>query len=134
MDKRYGRMQAGQGTQTTGGLSERDMLQDMLVTEKYLSEVLNHAILEANSNQTRQVFRALQDNAQGHAHTIYDTMSDQGWYNVEQTSVNNEQNRYGRAGMGAGSQTSLRGRENRSYHGQGRNTLRGSGQQTYKTF
>lgn len=86
MATRYGR-QMGQNRQTGGGLSQQDMLHDMLISEKYLSDVLNKAVLESSSNQTRQMFKSLQDNAQEHAQMIYEEMSDQGWYNVQGTGT-----------------------------------------------
>lgn len=148
MDKRYGRMRTGQGSQTTSNLSEKDMLQDMLLTEKYLSETLNHAILESDSDQTRQIFSTLQDNAQGHAHMIYDAMAEQGWYTGETAGQSNIQNKRYRTTGNQGEMTNSIGgtqsqgwvttRGSRSYLGsQAGNNVRGTSagqQQTGRTF
>jgi hypothetical protein len=84
MEKKYNRMQSGQGRQTNN-FTDRDMLQDMLITEKYLTELLNHAVLEASSDQARQLFKSLQDNAHGHAQSVFDVMSELGWYSAQNT-------------------------------------------------
>jgi hypothetical protein len=123
------------------------MLQDMLVTEKYLSETLNHAILESDSDQARQIFSALQDNAQGHAHMIYDAMVEQGWYTAETAGQSYDQNnRYRTSGYRDDTMTStisgtqpqgwVKSRGSRSYMGsQARSNARGAGQQqTVRTF
>lgn len=124
MAKRYGR-QTGQGRQMgmSGSMSERDMLQDMLLTEKYLSEMLNHAILESSNAQTRQIFQSMQTNAQDHAQMIYDEMSDQGWYNVQGASGQWNQQQSGRYRMGNQQMQTYgysrpRSGSNRSWHSQ----------------
>jgi len=118
---KYGR-QMGQNRQMSGmggGLSEQDMLHDMLITEKYLSEVLNNAILESSCNQTRQMFKSLQDNAQEHAQMIFEEMSDQGWYNVQGTGSMGMQQQGGRFRSGGNTQGygygRSRGRGSRGY-------------------
>lgn len=121
MSGKYGR-QMGQNRQMGMGtsLSERDMLQDMLLTEKYLSEALNHAILESSSDQTRNMFKSMQDHAQGHAQMIYNEMSDQGWYNTQGAGQGMQQSQRYRTG-GAMQQTQdygynrPRGRSNRGW-------------------
>jgi len=120
MATRYGR-QMGQTRQTGGGLSEQDMLRDMLITEKYLSDVLNKAILESSTNQTRQMFKSLQDNAQEHAQMIYEEMSDQGWYNVQGT------------GAGMGMQQGGRFRSGGNTQGYGYSRPRGRGSRGYES-
>jgi spore coat protein CotF len=80
MGKRYGQ-QTGQGRQTSS-LSDRDILNDMLLTEKYLAEMLNNAVLESSVGPTRQMFKSMQDNTQEHAQMIFEEMSSKGWYNT----------------------------------------------------
>lgn len=125
MGTKYSR-QMGQNRQMGMGLSEQDILQDMLLTEKYLSEVLNHAILESSNNQTRQMFKTLQENAQEHAQMIYEEMSDQGWYNVQSGMGMGMQQQGGRFRTGGMQQM-------QNYGGQGTPSSRGRGGHSFQT-
>ncbi len=61
-------------------LSDRDMLLDLLVTEKYMSHLYDHAIMEASGYQVRDTFIALQQEEHETAQMLFDFMHRHGWY------------------------------------------------------
>lgn len=61
-------------------LSDRDMLLDLLATEKYMSHLYDHAIMEASGDTVRDTFMALQQDEHEIAQTLFDFMRQQGWY------------------------------------------------------
>lgn len=69
-------------------LSDRDMLLDLLTTEKYMSHLYDHAIMEAAGDTVRDAFIALQQDEHESAQMLYDFMQQQGWYT---TGANRQQ-------------------------------------------
>lgn len=69
-------------------LSDRDMLLDLLTTEKYMSHLYDHAIMEAAGDSVRDAFIALQQDEHESAQMLYDFMQQQGWYT---TGANRQQ-------------------------------------------
>jgi hypothetical protein len=61
-------------------LSDRDMLLDLLATEKYMSHLYDHAIMEASTEAVRDTFVALQQDEHATALMLFDFMQNQGWY------------------------------------------------------
>ncbi len=61
-------------------LSDRDMLLDLLATEKYMSHLYDHAIMEASTEAVRDTFVALQQDEHTTAQMLFDFMQRQGWY------------------------------------------------------
>ncbi|MDT8901435.1 spore coat protein [Anaeroselena agilis] len=61
-------------------LSDRDMLLDLLVTEKYMSHLYDHAIMEAAGDTVRDTFVALQHDEHDTAQILFDFMHQHGWY------------------------------------------------------
>jgi hypothetical protein len=61
-------------------LSDRDMLLDLLATEKYMSHLYDHAIMEASGDQVRDTFVALQQDEHETAQMLFDFMHQHGWY------------------------------------------------------
>ncbi len=61
-------------------LSDRDMLLDLLATEKYMSHLYDHAIMEASTEAVRDTFVALQQDEHETAQMLFDFMQQQGWY------------------------------------------------------
>lgn len=76
------------GSPTRNRLSDRDMLLDMLTTEKYMSHLYDHAIMEAADDSVRDTFITLQQDDHDTAQMIFDFMQQQGWYN---TGANRQQ-------------------------------------------
>lgn len=69
-------------------LSDRDMLLDLLATEKYMSHLYDHAIMEATGDTVRDAFIALQQDEHESAQMLFDFMQQQGWYT---TGANRQQ-------------------------------------------
>ncbi len=61
-------------------LSDRDMLLDLLTTEKYMSHLYDHAIMEASGDTVRDTFVALQQDEHETAQMLFDFMNQHGWY------------------------------------------------------
>jgi Coat F domain. len=74
------------GTSSKNRLSDRDMLLDLLMTEKHMSQVYNSAIMESSSNGTLEIFEQMQHDDHESARKIFDAMHERGWYNSEQSS------------------------------------------------
>ncbi|CUH94259.1 hypothetical protein P22_0325 [Propionispora sp. 2/2-37] len=62
------------------GLSDRDMLMDMLLTEKQVSHVYEQATMEASSSELLNMFEAFQQDEHTNAHAIFETLQEKGWY------------------------------------------------------
>lgn len=74
---------ANQGRYNSSGfnrLSDRDMLFDLLATEKQMSHLYDHAIMEASSERVRDTFIALQQDEQQAARMLFEFLQQKGWY------------------------------------------------------
>ena len=56
------------------------MLLDLLATEKYMSHLYDHAIMEATDDTVRDTFVALQQDEHETAQMLFDFMHQHGWY------------------------------------------------------
>ena len=63
-------------------LSDRDMLLVLLSTEKYMSHLYDHAIMEATCDTVRDTFVALQEDEHETAQMVFDFMHQRGWYST----------------------------------------------------
>lgn len=63
-----------------GVTSDKDVLQDMLTTEKQLSGFYDTAIMECANENVRNALRHIQDEEQQHGKMIFDAMNQRGWY------------------------------------------------------
>jgi len=69
--------------QTTGFASDKDILQDLLMTEKHVSGMYDTAIMECANEGLRNTLKQIQDDEQNHAKMIFDLMNKKGWYKVQ---------------------------------------------------
>ena len=69
----------GSFSQSRNRLPDRDMLQDLLLTEKYMSSLYDHAIMEATDDTVRDTFIALQQGEYETAQTLFDFLQNRGW-------------------------------------------------------
>ncbi|MGI6485926.1 MAG: spore coat protein [Tepidanaerobacteraceae bacterium] len=60
--------------------ADKDLLNDMLMTEKYVSGTYETAIMESSNESVRNALRHIQDEEQQHAKMIFDAMNQRGWY------------------------------------------------------
>lgn len=65
-------------------LSDRDMLLDLLMTEKYMSQMYNTALMEATNSDVIDSFDEMQHDEHENARLLYNSMHDRGWYNAKQ--------------------------------------------------
>ena len=71
-------------TQNIAGTNtDKDILNDMLMTEKYVSGTYETAIHESANEAVRNALRQIQDEEQQHAKMIFDAMNQRGWYNPQ---------------------------------------------------
>lgn len=66
-------------------LSDRDMLLDLMITEKHLSRLYDQGVLESTSPMISNTFERLQSSSHDNARTIFTAMQERGWYNTERT-------------------------------------------------
>lgn len=77
-----GQSMMASNTQFTGqgGLSDQQICQDLLSTEKAVSDMYDHAVFEASSLPLRQAFNHIQKEEQEHAFALFKYMEQMGWY------------------------------------------------------
>lgn len=66
-----------------GGMSDKDMLGDLLSTLKSMSSTYHNAIMESANNSVRQTMEKLHDDQINEAKNLFDAMHSRGWYKVE---------------------------------------------------
>ncbi len=73
------------GTQPGGAANQQDamLLNDLLMTEKYVSNAYNTAIFEFTNSQMRQALNHIQKEEQQHGEGIYNYMNAHGMYNPQ---------------------------------------------------
>jgi len=69
-----------QNSNIAGTTIDKDILNDMLMTEKYVSGTYETAVMEAANETVRDTLRQIQDEEQQHAKMIFDAMNQRGWY------------------------------------------------------
>lgn len=71
----------------TDRLNDKQILNDMLMTEKYIGNSYETAIMETANHDVRSALQHIQREEQEHAKAIFDAMQQRGWYKV--TPANN---------------------------------------------
>ncbi|QDR80623.1 spore coat protein [Sporomusa termitida] len=64
-------------------LSDRDMLVDLINTEKHLSHLYEHAIMESSNITVRNAVAEFQHDEHENAYTLFQVMQERGWYNPD---------------------------------------------------
>lgn len=77
--------QQGQQAVKSGinGQGDKELCEDMLMTEKYVSNAYNTAIFEFRDPNMRQALNHIQKEEQEHGEAIYNYMESKGMYNVQ---------------------------------------------------
>ncbi len=77
--------QQGQQAMKSGinGQGDKELCEDMLLTEKYVSNAYNTAIFEFRDPNMRQALNHIQKEEQEHGEAIYNYMESKGMYNVQ---------------------------------------------------
>lgn len=63
------------------GITDAQLLNDALSTEKHVSSSYNTAVLESVDTNIRKQLQHIQQEEQGHAETLFREMQSNGWYN-----------------------------------------------------
>jgi len=66
-----------------GGLSEEQICNDLLTTEKAVSDMYDSAVFESSNLQLRQTLNHIQKEEQDHAFAIFQFMQKKGWYQTQ---------------------------------------------------
>lgn len=69
-----------------GGLSEEQICNDLLTTEKAVSDLYDSAVFESSNEEIRQTLNHIQREGQDHAFTVFQFMQKKGWYNPQELS------------------------------------------------
>lgn len=64
-------------------ITDKDLCSDLLMTEKYVSNVYNTAIFEFTDPQVRDVLNHIQKEEQQHGESVYKYMESKGMYNPQ---------------------------------------------------
>jgi rubrerythrin len=64
------------------GVTDAQLLNDALSTEKHVSSSYNTAVLESVDPYIRKQLQHIQQEEQGHAETLFKEMQSRGWYSV----------------------------------------------------
>lgn len=72
-------------TQYTGQgmLSDQQICNDLLTTEKAVSDMYDHAVFESTNQQLRQALNHIQKEEQDHAFALFQYMQQKGWYQTQ---------------------------------------------------
>jgi spore coat protein CotF len=65
----------------SGRLSDKDILLDILHTEKQLSHLYEHAVTEASNLEIHTIMEEFQRDGHENSYTIFNAMQQRGWYN-----------------------------------------------------
>lgn len=68
--------------QSSLGITDAQLLNDALATEKHVSSTYNTSVLESVDPNIRQQFQHIQKEEQEHAETLFNAMHSRGWYEV----------------------------------------------------
>lgn len=69
--------------QNTSQMTDRDRLNDVLATEKYLTDSLNVAVREASHDALHQEVMNILTETHRLARNVYNLMYEKGWYQLE---------------------------------------------------
>ncbi|QGU94699.1 rubrerythrin family protein [Clostridium bovifaecis] len=69
--------------QNSLGITDAQLLNDALSTEKHVSSSYNNAVLESVDPNIRKQLQHIQQEEQGHAETLFNAMQSRGWYKVQ---------------------------------------------------
>lgn len=71
------------GGQSSGSKEDETMLNDMLMTEKYVSSTYDTVVFESSNPQVRQAMQHIQKDEQNHGEGIFKYMQQHGMYNPQ---------------------------------------------------
>ncbi|MFY9176507.1 MAG: spore coat protein [Caldicoprobacterales bacterium] len=69
-------------------LSEKDMLLDSIMTERYVSSAYENGIMESFNEEVIRALQQIQQEEQNHTKLFIEVMHNQGWYDVQASHIN----------------------------------------------
>lgn len=78
-------------------MKEKEMVNDALASQKYLTSSYNTAATEATNSQLRQDFRNILSDEHKYQEQLFNIMNQKGWYNpaqADQEQLNQAQTKY----------------------------------------
>ncbi len=69
-------------------LSEREMLLDSIMTEKYVSSAYDTGVLDSVNQEVTMALQHIQQEEQNHTKLFMEVMHNQGWYDVQGAHIN----------------------------------------------
>ena len=69
-------------------LSEKDMLLDSIMTERYVSSVYENGIMESLNEEVITALQHIQQEEQNHTKLFIEVMHNHGWYDVQASHIN----------------------------------------------
>jgi len=69
-------------------LSEKDMLFDSILTERYVSSAYESGIMESLNQEVTAALQRIQQEEQNHTKLFMKVMHNQGWYDVQASHIN----------------------------------------------
>jgi len=78
----------------TPQMNERDFINDMLTTEKYLAQSYNTALNEASHNDLYEELLSIYTETQNTQRSLYELMFQKGWYSLESQDPSKLQKAY----------------------------------------
>lgn len=69
-------------------LSEKDMLLDSIMTERYVSSAYESGIMESLNQEVIAALQHIQQEEQNHTKLFIEVMHNQGWYDVQASHIN----------------------------------------------
>lgn len=64
-------------------LTEKEMLHDSIMTERYISDAYNNTVMESVNHNIIQALQNIQQEEQNHAQLFFEAMHHRGWYTIE---------------------------------------------------
>jgi hypothetical protein len=64
-------------------LTEKEMLHDSIMTEKYVSDAYNNTVMESVNQNIIQALQHIQQEEQNHAKLFFEAMHHRGWYIIQ---------------------------------------------------
>jgi spore coat protein CotF len=77
-----GQMHQMQAAGVANLLSDKNILSDCLVSQKFLAACYNHAVTETANESLRRDFMGIYQEEQNNLKAVFDVMTKQGWYNL----------------------------------------------------
>ncbi|NLI60946.1 MAG: spore coat protein [Clostridiales bacterium] len=69
-------------------LSEKDMLLDSIMTERYVSSVYDTGVMESVNEEVTKTLQHIQQEEQNHTKLFMEVMHNKGWYDVKASHIN----------------------------------------------